>query len=269
MRHTADAETWKTMSGIFQLETEATAVTFFLMQASQVGDDPDGTRATFDDLELLVFDTLTDAEAYRDDYIADHPEALEDAGAGGDGPTNLLVNPTAEDGTTGWNFQGVAGAGTMPVSGSSVFYTEDEDGNRASIIQSASLPGDAGGKYLLLIGYGWVELAVQGSITRHPYLYAYEQNSTGGILNYLQGQNMRHTAVTKTWQTMSGIFQLEANAAEITLFLRQASASGDPPDGTRATFDDLELLLFDTQADAESYRDAYITDHPEVFEDTQ
>lgn len=179
---------------------------------------------------------------------------------------NVLVNPSAEDGLASWTAFGDATAHTMPESGRTVFSLESTSSAAAYVLQDVSLPAGSGGKYLLLIGYGWVAHAVPGSITRHPTLYGYEMNADGFIVSYLQGQNMRHDAAARTWETMDGIFQLDAAAHEIRLFLMQAHGAGDPPDGTRAVVDDVALMLFDTLAEAQDYRDYYLQNHPAVFE---
>ena len=179
---------------------------------------------------------------------------------------NLLGNASADSGTADWNVWGPSGSTAMAVSDKSVFYVEATAGQSAHLWQDVVLPKFVTGKYLVFIGYGWVENTVPNSITRHPYLYAYEMDAGGAIINYLQGQNMRHTAGTRMWQTMDGIFQIDANADKIRFFLRQASQVGDPLDGTQATFDDVGLVIFDTLAEAEEYRDYYTTTHPVVFE---
>ena len=178
---------------------------------------------------------------------------------------NLLSNASAYEGITGWTTYGDSGSATT-ASGKSVFFLEETSTTSAYLLQDVVLPKYAAGKYVLFIGYGWAEHTVFGSITRHPYLYGYEMNSSGTIINYLQGQNMRHTANARWWQTMDGIFQLDANAHKIRFFLQQASQASDPADGTRAQIDDVGLLIFDTLAEAEEYRDYYRTTHPLAFE---
>jgi fibronectin type 3 domain-containing protein/N-acetylneuraminic acid mutarotase/outer membrane biosynthesis protein TonB len=178
-------------------------------------------------------------------------------GSGG----NLLINPSANQGTTGWIFFGPSGV--VAISGNNVFYTEDGlGGSSASIYQDAQLPSSSQGKYLLMIGYGSVAYVVPNSITRHPYLYGYQLNSSGGIVEYLQGQNMLHNAGANVWQTISGIFLINSATTSVRFFLNQAVGGGDPADGTRAWFDDLELRVFDTQSGAESYRNTYTSSHP-------
>ena len=177
---------------------------------------------------------------------------------------NLLINPSADEDTRGWIFFGNSGVDVIG-DNNKVFYVEESEDVPSHIFQDVELPPLSAGKFLLLIGYAWVEDTVAGSITRHPYLYGYEMNSSSTILNYLQGQQMRHTAGERTWQTISAIFQLEPDALVIRFFLNQASMRGDPPDGTRAVFDDLELLIFETQDEAEAHREIYKANHPEVL----
>ena len=144
---------------------------------------------------------------------------------------NLLVNANAGLHLTGWEQFGSAGTMEMSASGRRVFFTEDRVDPRAYLTQDVLLPADAGGKRLVLAGYGWVERTLEESITRHPYLYGYEMLSDREIAAYLQGQDMRHEAESRTWETMSGIFQLGPSPYQIRMFLNQAAMVGDAPDG--------------------------------------
>jgi len=173
---------------------------------------------------------------------------------------NLLINPSAEEGLIGWTFHGESGVTSIETE-NSAFYTEDMYENRAHILQDVQLPTFSQGKYLLSIGYTLVEYVVEGSITRHPYLYGYQMNNSKGIIDRMKGQQMRHTTDANTWQVVSGIFPIHKDAKSIRLFLQQAYNVNDPPDGTRAMFDDIELRIFNTQEEAEHYRDIYQLNH--------
>ena len=131
-------------------------------------DPPDGTRAAFDDLEILLFEDESAAVEYRNQYLEEHPKQEE--------RTNLLVNPTADEKLTGWEAEGSAGVDQMSVSGRSVFYTEDSEKERATLSQAVTLPKESAGKYLLVLGYGWVDNVVAGSITRHPVLKVFARD---------------------------------------------------------------------------------------------
>lgn len=165
-------------------------------------------------------------------------------------PSNLLVNPSAEEGFTGWMFYPVSGVTTDSVD-NHVFYTRF-----GHIWQDVVLPPQSENKYVLLIGKAMPEYIVPGSITRHPYLYGY-QMSNGFILEYMQGQNMLHTGDANEWQKLYGIFRIKNTVSKIRFFLMQASQVGDPPDGTKALFDDIELLIFDTWEEAYLYQQTY------------
>jgi len=175
---------------------------------------------------------------------------------------NLLLNPSADDGLNYWSNTGSSGTATMPVSGRTVFFVEDDPVDRARFNQTVEIPENQRGKWALLIGYGWTEHIVQESITRHPYLIGFPNAGLS-----LQGQNLLHTEDENTWQTMWGIFELDAAISTINFQAAQAYQIGDDPDGTRAVFDDLELVIFETQAAAEAYRDLYIVDHPVTYEE--
>lgn len=185
-------------------------------------------------------------------------------------PSNLLVNPKADEGTNGWTFYkyGSADSGVLTMANNNnVFYVQSNGNDCAYIYQNIDLPESSGGKYLLLLGYGWVEHIYSGYTANRPFLFGYEMNQSNKIINHLQDQNMWHTATEKTWQTMSGIYQINVDAAKIRLFLFQAFNAYPELAGTKAVFDDLELLVFDTEAEAIAYENTYTSDHPEVYEE--
>ena len=226
LRHTAAAKTWQPLVGIFEVNKGATEVVFALRQAAESGDPPDGTRATFDNLEIRLFDTSSEAKRYLEIYLEEHPERLEDDGSGGGGeePTNLLVNPTADEKLTGWETEGSAGVDKMPVSGRSVFYTEDSEKERAALSQAVTLPKESAGKYLLVLGYGWVDDVVAGSITRHPLLKVFARDEKGSTVP-LESKTLLHDADAKTWQPLGGLFQVEKGVVGIDFSLAQAAKS--------------------------------------------
>ncbi|MBN1212298.1 MAG: hypothetical protein JXA92_06940 [candidate division Zixibacteria bacterium] len=185
----------------------------------------------------------------------DDPDAPESIREPNPEPTvivNLLVNPAAQDGKTGWTFYG--NSGVVDVSSyDKEFYTRDKVDQRAYILQDVELPRQSQGKYLLLFGKGWVKGVVENSITRHPYLYGYQFDEYGYIVQYMQGQQLRHTAGADKWQNLFGVFPIDEDTRSIRFFLMQAYQNGDEPDGTTAKFDDLELIVFNTLVEAQRY----------------
>jgi len=94
---------------------------------------------------------------------------------------------------------------------------------------------------------------VDNSITRHPYLYGIERNDEFQVLAYRQGGMLRHGEGAKMWSPLSAVFELEEGAVGLNFQLNQASRAGDPPDGTRAAFDDVEVRLFVSKEEAEAF----------------
>jgi hypothetical protein len=174
--------------------------------------------------------------------------------------TNLLVNPTADQGTSGWMFGGIYGLATMSGSGRTVFYLDSTVADYSFGRQLVVLPSGSGGKWVLMIFYGWVEHSVPGSITRHPYAIGGLQDANANNLDSFQG--MIHNADAPKWQTVSGIFQLNAAAYQLYFDLGQGYGGGDDPDGKRGAFDDVGLYVFSTQQEAQAFRDAYAVSHP-------
>ncbi|MBN1213386.1 MAG: hypothetical protein JXA92_12500 [candidate division Zixibacteria bacterium] len=194
-------------------------------------------------------------ENFERDIIADDSSVFESSSKPEEikkGIINLLVNPEARDGRTGWWFYGNSGV-TDVTQNKREFYTRDHIEQPSHIWQDVDLPYGSGGKFLLMYGFGWVEKIVENSITRHPYLYGYQMSNPGYIVQYMQGQHMLHTVGANTWQELYGIFPIEAETRTIRFFLNQASQVGDTPDGTMAKYDNLEMIVFETLEEAELY----------------
>jgi hypothetical protein len=163
--------------------------------------------------------------------------------------TNLLENGTADKGFAFWYRRGdaVVDKGTNPA-----FRIR----SGAECQQQVSLPSDAAGKFVVLIGSGSSErVNADGGITGRPYLYALVGSEDGyRILAHLQGQNLGARATfTGEWVTMSGIFRVPPGASELSLQLHQGSARGVPDNGSAGMFDDLGVYLFPTEDDARTF----------------
>ncbi|MCW5516163.1 InlB B-repeat-containing protein [Muriicola sp. Z0-33] len=64
--HDAPAGIWQERSGIYEILPNVDRIRLFLSQQAQVGDDPDGTKALYDDVEIRIFNSLEEAINYRD-----------------------------------------------------------------------------------------------------------------------------------------------------------------------------------------------------------
>jgi hypothetical protein len=169
---------------------------------------------------------------------------------------NLLQNPTVDEGASFWRAYGDATV-VQTADGNWRFVVR----NNGHFRQDVELPGEAIGKYALLIGRAASErINADGAITGLPYLYGYMMpNPKGeGILSYLQSREMLCPAKKENeWVTLSGIFQVPGEARVIRFFLNQAERKDVPQNGSAAWFDDLGLYLFDTEAEARAFVKAY------------
>lgn len=68
MLHEKEANEWEIVSGIHQLLPNITSVYFRMSSASQVGDENDGTKNKFKDIEIRIFKSEGDAEFYESIY---------------------------------------------------------------------------------------------------------------------------------------------------------------------------------------------------------
>jgi hypothetical protein len=141
-------------------------------------------------------------------------------------------------------------------------------GNRAfSIIkidgaimrQEIALPQAAIGKeyYITAIGTVWGE---DCDVTR-PYFYTQELTEDHGLIRgYGSSPENRPD---KTWYVQGRkIWQLSPEAYYIKINLTDQG-----PAGNRILYDDLVVALFKSEADAAAYRENYIAEHPEFYED--
>jgi hypothetical protein len=170
---------------------------------------------------------------------------------------NLLRNPKADLEEQYWQTFGQAAV--EEVGENRVFVVRDG----GYLLQDVALPGDAVGKFAVLIGRGSSErINPDGAITGLPYLYGYMMapgGSEGGrIIAYLQGQRMLCSATfVGEWVKMWGVFRVPEGAGSIRFFLKQALRRGVPYNGSAARLDDLGLYLFPTEEEAESFAASY------------
>lgn len=171
---------------------------------------------------------------------------------------NLLQNSNADVGAELWRAFGQATI--EPAIGNNPGFVVRNGGY---FLQDVTLPDDAAGQFVVLIGRGSSErINEDGAITGLPYLYGYMMEQAtprgGKVLAYLQGQQL--LARTKTrdeWVTMSGVFQVPEKTTKIRFFLNQAERRGVPHNGSAARFDNLGLFLFKTEQEAQTFASQY------------
>jgi hypothetical protein len=74
---------------------------------------------------------------------------------------------------------------------------------------------------------------------------------------YLSGQQMtlRGTAPNQ-WGVVWGVFEIPPETSAVRLMLQQADG-GQPQNGSAARFDDAGVFVFDAEADAYAFAEAY------------
>jgi len=171
---------------------------------------------------------------------------------------NLLQNPNADVGAELWRTFDQATIESC--TGNNPCFVVRNGGY---FIQDVTLPDDAVGQFVVLIGRGSSERVNEdGSITGLPYLYGYMMEQAtprgGKVLAYLQGQQLlARTKIRDEWVTMSGVFQVPEKTTKIRFFLNQAERQGVPHNGSAARFDNLGLFLFKTEHEAHAFANQY------------
>ena len=163
---------------------------------------------------------------------------------------NMLVNGDAAGGTGGWLTQGAAT--TERIQGMPCFTVRSAGWFR----QEVSLPADAAGKYVAVVGKGQADrLNADGSITGLPYLYGMVMaGDRKHFLAYWQGQKMLgRPQQSEQWVKLSGVFRVPDGAASVLIHLKQAERKDSPQNGSAARFMDVRLQLFTTEKAARAF----------------
>lgn len=162
-------------------------------------------------------------------------------------PGNLLLNPHADAGGSGWQTYGEATVEEQ--SGDPCFVIR----NKGVFEQTVNLPLASGGLFLVVLGRASSErINPDGAITGLPYLYGLMGNRRR-ILGYLTGPDMRSRASTPNeWSSLWGIFQVPEGTESVVFQLKQAERLGVAQNGSAARFDDLAFVVVRTRGDAEA-----------------
>jgi hypothetical protein len=134
---------------------------------------------------------------------------------------------------------------------------EDVDGkkvftvrNGGSFYRDVKLETDDTGKYLVFFGRGSSD-RLDAFVTDLPYLYGQALDSSGKVLEPLQGSNMLGQPPSdKAWTMMYGIFKVPEHTSTVRFFLNQALRKGVERDGSAARFDNVGLFMFKTREEA-------------------
>ena len=174
------------------------------------------------------------------------------------GPTNMLTNGDARQGSVGWKTVGIVqGVAKTEIIGGVPCFTVRSPGSFQQVVE---LPPSAAGRYAAIVGRGQAErVNVDGSITGLPYLYGVVIAADRiRFLGYWQGQQMlARPAYPGEWAAMSGVFRVPQGAAAVSVWLLQAERKDDPQDGSAARFADVRMVLFPSEDAARAYVTAY------------
>jgi WD40 repeat protein len=166
--------------------------------------------------------------------------------------TNYLDNPNANQQQRFWRTSGDAGVEEC-APGNPCFVTR-WDGD---LVGTATLPADAAGRYMLLIGSASAERAhAQGSDqTGEAYIHGYGEglDPNGGLGKHYSARTLiTRTREADTWSTLWGVFPVGEGIRKLSFEIRQADGSSAKT-GSASRFDDLGVYLFDTEQQAKAF----------------
>lgn len=168
---------------------------------------------------------------------------------------NLLSRPDVSKRIGGWKASGEAlieKATTGPI-----FIVR----NGASFSQDIAIPKNSEGKFLLLISRCSSERLDGVNITGLPSLYGRWMSRATMLDQPLQGhRTLCELGEANSWATSWGVFKIPTAATSVNLNLNQAEGKGFPQNGSSARFSNVGLYIFDTEADARKFVNAF-SDH--------
>ena len=174
------------------------------------------------------------------------------------GPTNLLTNGDARQGSAGWTAGVIVrGFAKTEILGGVPCFTVRSPGSFHQVVE---LPPSAAGQYAAIVGRGQADrVNADGSITGLPALYGMVIAADRiHFLGYWQGQQMlARPRYPGEWIAMSGVFRVPQGTAAISVQLRQAERKDDRQDGSAARFADVRMVLFPSEDAARAYVTAY------------
>lgn len=169
---------------------------------------------------------------------------------------NLLINPSASEDTSGWKL----------FMGATIDECEKRDRcfvvhDRAAFQQQFSLPADAAGQYVLMIGFAKADrVDPSAGITDRPYLHVIFKNADASRFLYTKqmiGNAVHSSSSTSEWQRIWAVYQVPEGAASGQLTLALGSRQGVDHDGSVGRLDDVGVFLFRTGAEAKAFVTGY------------
>lgn len=166
--------------------------------------------------------------------------------------TNYLDNPNANQQQQFWKASGEVGVEEC-APGNPCFVTRWDGG----LVGTATLPADAAGRIVLLIGNAAAERAHAqgGDQTGESYIHGYGEalDPELGIGKHYSARTLiTSTRETDAWTTLWGVFPVGEGIRKLSFEIRQADGSSAKT-GSASRFDDLGVYLFDTEPEAQAF----------------
>jgi ketosteroid isomerase-like protein len=167
------------------------------------------------------------------------------------GETNLLANPAASQGGTDWLARGNAEIETC-AAGNPCFVTRYD----GEFVGNASLPADAEGRFLLLLGRASAErVHPPGSRdqTGEAYIHGFGEAEAGMAGEHYSADTLTtETHEPGRWSTLWGVFPIGQGIRRVHFEIRQADGHS-AKDGSASRFDDLGVFVFDSAEQARGF----------------
>jgi hypothetical protein len=244
------------------------------------------TKAYFTNLEVRIFKTNEEARKFMEEYRAKRPKTISSSGpppvhmttAGlekySKHPStkkplpkrNLLKNPKADDGDSGWSaMQSILSSSMKLPDGRTVFHTEKGYKRNYMSSQRVPLPENSANNYLLIAGYLAVQETLPGSYAWRPSILTQIEAEHGRILG--GGSTEFPECGALCFEPVWIIEKVPVGTAQVSVFLEQSLRPRDKSKYTKdmivsAYYDDLEVRIFRTKKAAKSFVERYKNSHP-------
>jgi tetratricopeptide (TPR) repeat protein len=181
--------------------------------------------------------------------------------------TNLLANPSAENGTKDWELWGKGGTiKSNAVERGNIFYTMDVTGTESHFYQDVLVSLDGVDAYLAAAGYLSTDEDLAGSSAKRPSIEGCFMRDRTQVISNFSGTTM-FVCKSVCWKAIWGIYKMPATTGRIRIFLDHQPLN-NTPSASRFYYDDLELRVFKTSREAEEFIDSYKKKHPEILSKT-
>jgi len=171
--------------------------------------------------------------------------------------SNLVQNPSAEEGLKYWRVFGNASASDCVSAGKCFSANQD-----AFLFQDIDIPEGAAGKFALFISFSAIEKSNSPPALAQPYLHGYFMTSgdlrKATVLANLSGQDMaRRPNANGEWVKEFGVFLVPERTGRIRIFIRSGCGKSEPSSVCVSHFRNAGVFLFETEDAARVFVTSY------------